>query len=103
MFPLRIYITPALYLGKDELGGGVLKAFVLMNTELGQEASVVEALSHMEGVKKAYAVYGIYDVIAEIEADSMDDVRNIVFSRIRQLANVRSTVTLITYGESFVR
>lgn len=80
-----------------------MKAFVLMNTELGQEASVVEALCRMEGVKKAYALYGIYDVIAEIEAESMDNVRNIVFTKIRQLANVRSTVTLITYGESFIR
>lgn len=80
-----------------------LKAFVLMNTELGEEATVVESLNNVEGIKSVYALYGIYDVIAEVEADSMDKVKELVFTKIRRLENVRTTITLITYGEPLVR
>ena len=81
----------------------MLKAYVLMNTELGQEAEVVEALSQVDGIKDAYALYGIYDVIVEVEAESMEKIKEIVFTEIRRLENVRTTITLITYGEPHIR
>ena len=80
-----------------------MKAFVLINTELGQEAAVVEALDHVNGINYVQALYGIYDVIAEVEADSMDKVKEIVFNNIRRLESVKTTITLITYGEGIVR
>jgi len=80
-----------------------MKAFVLINTELGQEAAVVESLSNVAGIKDVYALYGIYDVIAQVEADSMDKVKEIVFNNIRRLESVKTTITLITYGEGIER
>ena len=80
-----------------------MKAYVLMNTELGEEAATVKALSEMEGIKRVYALYGIYDVIAEVEAESMDKIKELVFTKIRRLENVRTTITLITYGEPLIR
>jgi DNA-binding Lrp family transcriptional regulator len=80
-----------------------MKAFVLINTELGQEAIVVKSLSHVQGINDVQALYGIYDVIAEVEADSMDKVKEIVFNNIRRLENVKTTITLITYGEGIKR
>ncbi len=80
-----------------------MKAFVLINTELGQEATVVEALDHVNGINDVQALYGIYDVIAEVEADSMDKVKEIVFNNIRRLESVKTTITLITYGEGIER
>lgn len=80
-----------------------MKAYVLMNTELGEEAATVKALSEVEGIKRVYALYGIYDVIAEVEAESMDKIKELVFTKIRRLENVRTTITLITYGEPIIR
>ncbi|MFQ6053002.1 MAG: Lrp/AsnC ligand binding domain-containing protein [Candidatus Bathyarchaeia archaeon] len=80
-----------------------MKAYVLMNTELGQEAAVVEALGGVEGIKVSHALYGIYDVIAEVEAESMEEIKELVFTKIRRLENVRTTITLITYGEPIIR
>jgi DNA-binding Lrp family transcriptional regulator len=57
----------------------------------------------MEGVRGAYALYGIYDILVEVEAESMEKVKEIVFTRIRRLWNVRTTITLITYGEGLIR
>ncbi|KYH37712.1 MAG: hypothetical protein AYL28_005080 [Candidatus Bathyarchaeota archaeon B23] len=79
--------------------GKVLKAYVLMNTDLAKEEEVVKALREIEGVKEAYALYGIYDVIAEVEAETMEKIREIVLTRIRRLESVRTTITLITMGE----
>jgi len=76
-----------------------LKAYVLMNTDLAKEEEVVKALREIEGVKEAYALYGIYDVIAEVEAETMEKIREIVLTRIRRLESVRTTITLITMGE----
>lgn len=81
----------------------MLKAYVLMNTELGKENAVVEALSGVEGIKGVHALYGIYDVIAEVEADSMETIKGLVFTKIRRLESVRTTITLIAYGEPIIR
>jgi DNA-binding Lrp family transcriptional regulator len=80
-----------------------LKAYVLLNTELGKEAEVTKALSGVNEIKAIYSLYGIYDVIIEVEADTMDKVKEVVFNHIRRLDNVKSTITLITYGDSIKR
>jgi DNA-binding Lrp family transcriptional regulator len=77
-----------------------LKAYVLLNTELGKEPEVIKAMKGATEVKNIYSLYGIYDVIVEVEAETMEKVKEVVFNRIRRLDNVKSTITLITYGES---
>ena len=79
-----------------------MKAFVLLNTELGQESNIIEALEGVEEITKIHSLYGIYDLIIEMEAESMDKVKEIVFNRVRRLENVKSTITLLTYGESVI-
>lgn len=80
-----------------------MKAYVLVNTELGQEAAVVEELRGVPGINSAHSLYGIYDVIVEVEAETMDKVKEIVFNNIRRLDSVKTTITLITYGKSLIR
>jgi DNA-binding Lrp family transcriptional regulator len=80
-----------------------MKAYVLVNTELGQEAAVVEELSVVPGINSVHSLYGIYDVIVEVEAETMEKVKEIVFNSIRRLDRVKTTITLITYGKSLIR
>jgi DNA-binding Lrp family transcriptional regulator len=77
-------------------------AFVLINAEIGSEGDVLKALREVEGVKEAYSVYGVYDIIAKVEADSMDKLKDVVTWRIRRLNKVRSTLTMIVI-ESFAK
>jgi len=77
-----------------------LKAYVLLNTELGKEPEVIKAMKGANEVKNIYSLYGIYDIIVEVEAETMEKVKEVVFNRIRRLDNVKSTITLITYGET---
>ncbi|MBS7616697.1 Lrp/AsnC ligand binding domain-containing protein [Candidatus Bathyarchaeota archaeon] len=75
------------------------KAFVLINTEIGSEANVLKDLKKIEGVEEAYAVYGVYDIIARVGAETMDKLKEIVTWRVRRLDKVRSTLTMIIVEE----
>jgi DNA-binding Lrp family transcriptional regulator len=72
------------------------KAFVLINTALGSELDVLAELKKIDGVVEAREVYGVYDVVAEIEAETEKALKDIVFAKIRTLKHVRSTLTLTT-------
>ena len=70
-------------------------AFVLINTNLGSEEEVLKGVQDVEGVKESYLVYGVYDIVAKIEADTMDKLKGIVTFDIRRLKGVRSSLTMI--------
>ncbi|MFN3486930.1 MAG: Lrp/AsnC ligand binding domain-containing protein, partial [Planctomycetota bacterium] len=57
--------------------------------------SVVLDLRGLEGVDEAFAVYGVYDIVARVRAETMDKLKEIVTWRIRRLDKVRSTLTMI--------
>ncbi|MHA2055947.1 MAG: Lrp/AsnC family transcriptional regulator [Candidatus Hodarchaeales archaeon] len=70
-------------------------AFVLVNAEIGSEDEVLDELKSTKGVIGAWIVYGVYDIVAKIEADTMDKLKEIITTNIRGLENVRSTLTMI--------
>ncbi len=70
-------------------------AFILINTEMGSETEVLEALKKVVNVKEAFVVYGVYDLVARVEADTMDQLKDIVTWKIRRLDKVRSTLTMM--------
>ncbi len=72
-------------------------AFVLINTELGLEDEVKEELVKIPGVKEAYPVYGVYDLIVKVEVDTDDELKEMVTYKIRGLDKVRSTLTMVVH------
>ena len=70
-------------------------AFVLINMDLGKGATLTEALKEIPEVKKFYNVYGVYDYIVKIEAETMEQLKDIINTKIRSLDYVRSTLTMI--------
>jgi len=71
------------------------KAFVLINAELGAEDALVKELKSIENVSEVYVVYGVYDIVAKIESDTMEKVKETITWKIRRLERVRSTLTMI--------
>ncbi len=71
------------------------EAFLLISSEVGQENQVISELQSIPEVKESYVVYGVYDVIAKIEAESMQHLKDGVSLRIRQLDSVRTTLTMV--------
>ncbi|MFX0150323.1 MAG: Lrp/AsnC family transcriptional regulator [Candidatus Hodarchaeota archaeon] len=70
-------------------------AFVMVNAEIGEEEEVFRYLTEEIGVEEAYVVYGVYDLIAKVSADSMKNLKDLVINQIRQAKGVRSTLTMI--------
>ena len=75
-------------------------AFVLINAEIGAENEILQSLKKVSNVKEADTVYGVYDVVAKIEAESMDKLKDVVTWHIRRLDKVRSTLTMIVMETS---
>ncbi len=70
-------------------------AFILLNTEIGAEAEVVKALKKVEGVETAFNLWGVYDIIASIRADSMDKLSFIINREIEKISKIHSKLTMI--------
>jgi DNA-binding Lrp family transcriptional regulator len=70
-------------------------AFVLINTEVGAGKEILEKVRKMENIVEAYNVYGRYDIIAKVEAESMAKLKETVSWNIRRMDKVQSTSTMI--------
>ena len=79
-----------------------MKAYVLANTEPGREKLILETLDKVDEISRIHSVYGVYDLIVEVEAESMDKVKEIVLDKIRRIEYVKNTVTFWTYGEAVI-
>ena len=56
---------------------------------------MISELQAIPEVKECYLVYGVYDIIARVEAESMQSLKDVVGLRIRQLDTIRTTLTMI--------
>ena len=73
-------------------------AYVFINTEIGSESSVLEALKKIEGVQEAHALWGVYDIIASVTADTLDKLVFIITKKIKKIDNVNSKLTMVRTG-----
>ncbi|MGE5574862.1 MAG: Lrp/AsnC family transcriptional regulator [Ignavibacteria bacterium] len=69
-------------------------AFVFITTETDASHLALEDLRKIDEVKEVYLARGAYDLIAKVCGESFDHIREIIQSRIRNLSNVKSTLTL---------
>ena len=71
------------------------KAFVLIETAVGRTKEVATTLRQLKGVKSVDPVTGPYDVIAIIEAETLNDIGDIVTEKIHPTTGISRTVTCL--------
>ena len=71
----------------------MINAYVLIQAQVGRSADVGGEVAQIEGVISADIVTGPYDVIARVEAASMDDLGKLVVARIQAVDGVTRTLT----------
>ena len=76
------------------------KAFVLIQTVVGNNKAVVTALSRLAGVKTVDAVTGPYDIIAVIEGATLNDIGGVVTDKIHPVTGISRTVTCLTISST---
>ena len=70
-------------------------AYVLLNTEIGAEKRVLSALKKIEGVQEAHSLWGVYDIIAHVKAETMEKLKFLITRRIEKVGNINSKLTMI--------
>ena len=68
-------------------------AYILIQTEVGRAASVASAIAGLEGVASAEDVTGPYDVIARVEAGTVDELGKLVIAKIQDVEGITRTLT----------
>ena len=69
--------------------------YVLVNCDLGYEEEIIDELKQLDNVKQVHGVYGAYDILAKVESDSEENLRETITWKIRKLNRIRSTLTLM--------
>ena len=81
---------------RNSLGGVFLvSAYVLAKIEAGKDREVLKQLKTIPGVKKASATYGTYDLCIEVRFESIEELDEFVFDKLRKTPKIRETVTVI--------
>ncbi|MHA2090501.1 MAG: Lrp/AsnC ligand binding domain-containing protein [Candidatus Kariarchaeaceae archaeon] len=70
-------------------------AFILINTEVAAEEEVMEELKNLPEVETVHLVYGIYDLIVKVRADTSDELKKSITKNMRNVHKIRSTMTMI--------
>ena len=70
-------------------------AYVLINCELGSEEEIIKELKKLPGTVEVSGVYGVYDIVAKVSADTMEKLRETITWHVRKIDKVRSTLTMI--------
>lgn len=70
------------------------KAYVLMSSKLGDEKKIISELKSIENVKEVHGTLGLYDIIAKLESDSEEKIKDTITEKIRKVPNIGSTMTL---------
>ena len=70
-----------------------VRAYILIQTEVGKAASVASQIDGIDGVISADDVTGPYDVIAVAEAGSVDQLGQMVVSHVQLIEGITRTLT----------
>jgi len=60
-------------------------AYVLINCELGSEEIIIQQLKGLNSVKEVNGVFGVYDILAKIESDTVEKLRETITWKIRKI------------------
>ncbi len=71
------------------------RANVFINCDLGSEKAIIQQLKGLEEVKEVHGIFGVYDIIAKVETDTVEKLHETIALKIRKIDNIRSTLTLM--------
>ncbi len=69
------------------------KAFVLIETAVGKTKGVIASLRQLAGIDSVDTVTGPYDIIAVIEAETLNDIGDLITGKIHAIDGISRTVT----------
>ncbi|ACU39793.1 Lrp/AsnC ligand binding domain-containing protein [Actinosynnema pretiosum subsp. pretiosum] len=71
----------------------MVHAYILIQTEVGKAAAVAAEISGMPGVVTAEDVTGPYDVVVRAEGETMDELGELVITKVQAVDGITRTLT----------
>lgn len=75
----------------------MVAAYILIQTDIQQQAKVADGVREIPGVGKVDVVTGPYDVVARISADDNDALGRLILGRIQHVDRVIRTLTCTVF------
>ncbi len=72
-----------------------VKAYVLIETQVGKTKQVVEAIGRLQGVVSVDSVTGPYDAIAIVQGETLNDIGELIVLKVHPIAGISRTVTCL--------
>lgn len=73
----------------------MVHAYAMVITAAGTSATVVEAVADLPGVTEAHVVAGDYDIVVEIDRESVADILRVVSAELGEIEGVGTTRTYV--------
>ena len=75
-------------------------AYFLLNVALNHEAEIIDKvkqiLSEQQSINfEIQGVYGVYDIIVKITAESDEKIRYLALEKIKSIINIQSAITMM--------
>jgi DNA-binding Lrp family transcriptional regulator len=82
----------------------VSTAYILINSDLGTDVSIIEYLNKTLSEEKDIqfevdGVYGVYDIIVKLTSENGETLRGIITNKVRTIDHVQSTLTMMVIEE----
>ena len=79
-------------------------SYILINSDLGTDETIITKIKEILADKKEIqyeirGVYGVYDIVLKLTSDDMNILRSTITNKIRKLASVESTLTMMVIEE----
>lgn len=71
------------------------QAFIFITAHSDSSNDALENLRQIDAVKEVYLSRGAYDIVAKVSGDSIDNLREIVSTQIKNISSIKSTLTLM--------
>lgn len=72
------------------------KALVCICARLDSAKELAQELRACDEVKEVFLVQGVYDVVAKVEGETIDEIVSFINRRIKRLSRVEHTLSLIS-------
>jgi len=73
----------------------LISAYVLAKVETGEDRGVLRDIKKIPGVNKVSMTFGTYDLCIEVSFETMEELDEFVFDKLRKTPKITQTVTVI--------
>jgi len=74
---------------------GMITSYTLARVHPTQDKEVYKAAKAFKEVKEVIITYGEYDLIVKVESNSLEDLDDFIFNKLRSINGVAATTTLL--------